>query len=87
MNEEQLSQLPMEDKLKVMRYLIADLASNMLHSDKTIAHKARHDTASLAMTMNNLYELVASNADDTNTVLQAMKREFSYRASEHDSSA
>ena len=54
MNEEELSQLTVEEKMKAVRYLIADLAGNILNGDAVVKDKARHEIGSLAMTFTNL---------------------------------
>jgi hypothetical protein len=72
MSDEALSQLSVEEKLKVTRYLVADLAASILEASPDVAKKARHDVSALSMTFGNFYQLVASESPENRKILQKM---------------
>ena len=82
MTDEALSQLSIEDKLKVVRYLVADLAARMMGGDADLAKRARHDIGALAMTFNNLHELLASSAPDDLRMIQSIYNRYRYSPSD-----
>lgn len=79
MTEEQLSHLTREEKLKVTRYLIADLAAQLLGEDSSAATKARHDLGALAMTFTELQKVVQSQTRERDAMLQAFYARYRYR--------
>lgn len=78
MNEEQLSRLSPEDKLKVTQFLIADIAAQLMSSEPGVSSKARHDLGALAMTFSNLHQLVTSRTD-VSKVIATIYDKFRFR--------
>jgi hypothetical protein len=82
MTDEALSQLSVEDKLKVTRYLVADLAAYILDASPDVAKKARHDVSALSMTFGNFYQLVATETPENLKTLQKMRELYGFDARE-----
>jgi hypothetical protein len=79
MTDEQLSHLSIEEKMKAVRFLIADLASNILSDDAVVKDKARHEIGSLAMTFNNLHQLITSSPADNLAVVRSIYNRYRYQ--------
>jgi len=80
MTEEQLSHLSVEEKMKAVRFLIADLAANILSEDAVVKDKARHEIGSLAMTFSNLHQLITSSPADNMAVVRSIYNRYRYQA-------
>ena len=80
MTEEDLSRLSVEDKMKAVRFLIADLAANILSDDFAVKDKARHEIGGLAMTFSNLHQLITSSPTDNLAVVRSIYNRYRYQA-------
>lgn len=80
MTEEQLSHLSVDEKMKVVRFLIADLAANILSEDAIVKDKARHEIGGLAMTFSNLHQLITSSPADNLGVVRSIYNRYRYQA-------
>lgn len=80
MNEEELSHLSIEEKMNAVRFLIADLAANILSDDAVLKDKARHEIGSLAMTFTNLHQLISSSPGDSLAVVRSIYSRYRYQA-------
>jgi hypothetical protein len=80
MTEEQLSHLSIDEKMKAVRFLIADLAANILSEDAVVKDKARHEIGSLAMTFSNLHQLITSSPTDNLAVVRSIYNRYRYQA-------
>jgi hypothetical protein len=83
-NEEMLSLLSLEDKLKVTQFLVADFAASLLSDDQAVVTKARHDLGAIAMTFSNLYQLVNAARPDSAAVITSIHSKFRYQESADD---
>lgn len=82
MTDEALSLLTMEEKLKVTRYLVADLMERILKGDADVAKRARHEIGALAMTFGNLRDLLAAAAPHDLGIVQTIYSRYRYSASD-----
>jgi hypothetical protein len=78
MDEQQLSQLSLEEKMKVTQFLIADLAANILTQDAAVVDKTRHDLGALAMTFTNLHQLILAAPENSLTTVKSIYSRFRY---------
>jgi hypothetical protein len=83
MTDEALNDLTVEEKLKVTRYLIADLMERIMGEEADVAKRARHDIGALAMTFGNLRDLLANAAPDDLRIVQSIYNRYRYSASEN----
>lgn len=79
MTEEELSDLSVEEKMKAVRFLIADLAANILSEDAAVKDKARHEIGGLAMTFSNLHQLITSSSADNVAVVRSIYNRYRYQ--------
>jgi hypothetical protein len=77
--EEQLSQLSLDDKLKVTQYLVADIAASLVSDDHSVVTKARHDLGAVVMTLTNLHQLATSAKPGDTKVIASIHKRFRYQ--------
>lgn len=80
MTEEQLSQLSLDDKLKVTQFLVAEIAASLLSDDPRVVTKARHDLGAVVMTLTNLHQIATSGKESDKTVLASIYKRFRYES-------
>lgn len=76
MTEEEFSALSREDKMNLIRYLIADMAARLLSDDTETVEKAQHELGSLAMIFMNMHHMIASNAANNRAIIEEIYKEY-----------
>ena len=76
MNQQEFSALSREDKNNLVRWLIADIAAQLLNEDEAIVDKARHELGNLAMMFMNMHYLVTSESIDTREMIRSIYNEY-----------
>jgi|GEM_PF-2044406 len=80
MTEEELSQLTIDEKLKVTSFLIADLAAKILGEDPALVDKARHQVGGLSMIFSNFYKLITSLDPQNMALIKKMHKLYRFDA-------
>jgi hypothetical protein len=76
MTEDDFRALSRDDKLNMIRFLIADTAAQLMSEDEETVQKARHELGNLAMMFMNMHYLATSASAESREMIRAIYNEY-----------